>query len=195
MDREDALRQVTAVCGAARLAFGASAVSVATVEPDGLRYVAASGVGAAEIVGTLLPLERGLAGYVALSGRSMAVDRPADDPRFAADVAERTGLIPSSMLLVPVHGDVGDVMAVLSVLDRAAGAADALQTATAFAELLATILPGIVAALASDPDADAAGAAAAETLRRLRSLDPEVGHRAVRLIDDLLDVLTSKRRR
>ena len=193
--------QLTSVCSAVRVAFGAVSVSVAVLEPNGLRYAAASGVGAQQIVGTVLPVERGLAGYVAMSGRSIAVDRPADDPRFARDVAERTGLIPSSMLLAPVRDDEGEVIAVLSVLDRSATAADALEVATEFAELLATILPAalrtgeqarvlstaISAAvrngdsdladsfdrLVDDPSpVDADIAAAAATLSRLRSVDP-----------------------
>lgn len=195
MERGDVSRQLTAVCAAARVAFGASAVSVAMIEPAGLRYVAASGTGAEEIVGTVLPPERGLAGYVAVSGRSIAVDRPADDPRFAADVAERTGLIPSSMLLVPVHDDSGDVIAVLSVLDRTAGAADALRTATGFAELLTTLLPDAAELLDPAPDSDSDDTGAAATLTRLQSLDPGIRRQASRLIDDLLDVLASERRR
>lgn len=216
--------QLTSVCSAARIAFGAAAVSVAVVEPGGLRYAAASGVGADEIVGTVMPIERGLAGYVAVSGRSMAVERPADDPRFARDVAERTGLVPSSMLLAPVRDEAGEVIAVMSVLDRSASTSDALETATGFTELLATILPGVLrtsaqagAVLAAISSAVRAGdedladafdrvtdedesvdpdiAAAAATLLRLRAVDPELRAQAVRLIGEVLDLVTSKRRR
>ena len=69
---------------------------------DHLRYVAASGAGAESIVGTELGLADGLAGFVAASGQAMVIDQPANDPRFARDVAERTGYVPDSMLLVPV---------------------------------------------------------------------------------------------
>ena len=44
---------------------------------------------------------RGLAGYVAVSGQALAIDEPASDPRFARDVAERTGYVPQTLLLVP----------------------------------------------------------------------------------------------
>ena len=79
-------------------------MSVAHVEHDHLRYVAAAGRGADAIVGTELPLGRGLAGYVAASGQALAIDEPASDPRFARDVAERTGYVPQTLLLVPVAG-------------------------------------------------------------------------------------------
>ncbi len=95
-------RQLDAMCEAALLAFGAAAVSVARAHDDHLRYVAASGAGAESIVGTELGLADGLAGFVAASGQAMVIDQPANDPRFARDVAERTGYVPDSMLLVPV---------------------------------------------------------------------------------------------
>ena len=89
-----------------------------------LVYVASVGAGAAETIGLRLPLGRGIAGYAAASGETVAVDDVTHDPRFARDVAERTGYVPRSVLVAPImRGD--DVLGVLSVLDRTqpAGAA------------------------------------------------------------------------
>lgn len=216
--------QVVAVCETARLAFAAPAVSVAVLEPGGLRYIAAAGTGAEAIVGELLPIDRGLAGYVAITGQSLAVDRPADDPRFARDVAERTGLIPSSMLIVPIHDAAGDAVGVLSVLDRSIGSGDALALAGAFAAQLGSVLPDgrrassaarlLVTAVADAvrardeeladalerevdqlPEEDAEIVQAAALLQRLRSADPQSRARAVALIRDVVELATAKRRR
>jgi hypothetical protein len=126
------------MCAAIRTVTGAAAVSVAVVTDDGLHYVSADGAGADEIVGTVLTGGRGLASFVAASGQSLAIGRVTSDPRFARDVAERTGYVPTAMLLVPVLDADGDVTAVLSVLDRASvslGEADALAVTGRFADI------------------------------------------------------------
>ena len=79
----DAHRQLSSLVRTARVAFGARSVSVAVVTDEGLRYVAADGDGSEGIIGALLPTGSGIAGYVAMSGQSLAVDRVANDPRFA----------------------------------------------------------------------------------------------------------------
>ncbi len=144
LDRDAVL---TAQCDAARRMASAGACSVAVVQPDGrsLRFVAASGRGAGEIIGTVLPISTGIAGYVAASGQALEVGDVRDDPRFAADVAEATGYVPRSMLALPLLGDDGEVAAVLSLLDRVA---DGLP---AWAE---TFVPGRIGAA---PAIDLAG--------------------------------------
>lgn len=110
---------VDAVLDVARVAFGAAACSVAEIDPvnSELVYLASVGEGAAETIGMRLPLGRGIAGYAAASGETVAVDDVTRDPRFARDVAERTGYVPRSVLAAPImRGD--DVLGVFSVLDR-----------------------------------------------------------------------------
>jgi signal transduction protein with GAF and PtsI domain len=216
--------QLDAVCSTARVVFGAQAVSIAIVRDDALHYVAASGVGSTEIVGTVMPLQRGLGGYVALTGEAIAVDRPSDDPRFARDVAERTGFIPSSLLIVPVSGPRGESIGVLTVLDRTVGTTDALGIASAFAEQLGTVLPtvddtargarilldAVIDAVRSGdahladalgralirlPAEDAGVAATAVVLERLRRSDDATRERTSALIVDLVELATAKRRR
>ncbi len=109
----------TSVTAVARRVFGAAACSIAVLDEDNdqLVYVAADGVGAAEIIGTRLPLSRGFAGWVAQSGQPVAVTDLNDDPRFARDVAESTNYVPNALMAVPIES--GDrMLGVLSVLDR-----------------------------------------------------------------------------
>lgn len=142
--------QLVALCSTARVVLGAAAVSVARIDQDGddggLLYVAADGRGAEEIIGTRLPAGRGLAGFVVASGQSLAIDRVQDDPRFARDVAESTGYVPTSLLVVPIASGNGAVVGALSVLDRgesAASSADALEVASSFAVQAALVLPRV----------------------------------------------------
>lgn len=115
---EPAEHLLQAVTALALPVLGAASCSVARLDEDRgeLAYVAATGRGADAIVGVRLELGRGLAGYVAGSGQSLVVDDATQDPRFAADVAERIGYVPRRVLAVPVvDGDT--VLGVLQVLD------------------------------------------------------------------------------
>jgi GAF domain-containing protein len=108
-----------AVVDTARDLFGAAACSIATIDDEWLYldYRFASGEGAAQIVGERLPLGRGIAGWVASSGASIAVDDVGQDPRFARDVAERTGYVPKGILAAPLEAR-DSVLGVISILDR-----------------------------------------------------------------------------
>ncbi len=215
--------ELTALCTTARLAFGAAAVSVAVLEGDTLRYRSASGRGADVIVGTELPVSRGIAGYVALTGQALAVDRPADDPRFARDVAELTGYIPASLLVVPIEGSSDETAGVLSVLDRSMSSGDALELATAFARQAAPIVAAtevgaavgrvvlaavVDAARSADPDL---AAALARSVRRLqhpnddlagiasmlaafRQVDTATRSRIIALVNEITDLAAPRRR-
>ena len=108
---------------ATRGLFGAAAASCALLEEDGhLRYVAADGKGAAEIVGVRMPVGRGIAGWAVTSEQPLAVREVASDPRFARDVAESTRYVPQAILAAPVVAE-GEVIGVLQVLDPTVDAA------------------------------------------------------------------------
>jgi GAF domain-containing protein len=116
----------------ARELFTAAACSVAVLDDDDqLVYRVASGAGADDIVGMCLPLGHGIAGWVASSGSSLAVEDVTEDPRFARDIAERTGYVPRSILATPLETRRA-VLGVMSVLDRRppADAAQAQQDMT-----------------------------------------------------------------
>ncbi|MFM7064650.1 MAG: GAF domain-containing protein [Actinomycetes bacterium] len=104
------------LCWSLRERLGAAACSVAVLDDAALRYLAADGEGAAEIVGTRLDGGRGVAGFVVAAAQSVYLDEVAADPRFARDVAESTGYVPTGILAVPVVGDEG-ILGVLTVLD------------------------------------------------------------------------------
>ena len=102
-----------------RTLFGAAACSCALVDEDGerLRFAAADGAGADDIVGVEMPVSRGIAGWAVMSGQPIAVRDVAADARFARDVAESTHYVPTSILAAPMFDDDGEVVGVLSLLD------------------------------------------------------------------------------
>jgi GAF domain-containing protein len=191
-----------ALCDAARVSFGAESVSIARVDEEAhhLVYVAAIGRGAAEVVGMLLPLGQGLAGYAAAAAEAIAVDDVTRDPRFARDVAERIGYVPRSILVAPIRrGD--EVLGVLSILDRTepAGSA-ALDRAGRFARAAAGTLELLAAfeAAADGSDGGPAGrepdAALATAVAGVHALGPVERDAAARLLDDFLAYAARRRR-
>jgi hypothetical protein len=123
-------------------------VSVARVVEDadgtGLRYEASAGEGADSIVGVRLASGVGIAGFVAATGQSLALDRVQDDPRWAQEVAESTGFVPTSLLVVPITNDTDELLGVLSVLDRThRDGVEALALASSFARQAGLLLPSV----------------------------------------------------
>ena len=108
-----------AVTQAVRDLFSAAACSLALVDQDGewLEFVAAAGAGAEVVVGMRIPAGQGIAGWVLASDQPIELSDVARDPRFARDVAERTGYVPRSILAMPVEGS-QQTLGVLEVLDR-----------------------------------------------------------------------------
>lgn len=119
--------------------FGAAAASIALIdETTGeLVYQSAWGAGAREIVGVRLPPGAGIAGEVVQTATGEAVPDCRSDPRFAARIAQGTGYVPYTMLLVPLTRR-GKAIGALSILDRRDGRAyrnDDLEPASLFADL------------------------------------------------------------
>ncbi len=132
--------QLVDLCAMTRLATGAASVSIARLDGNALLYEAAEGAGAANVTGLRLPSDRGIAGYVANTGQSLVVDEVHSDPRFARDVAERIGYVPTSLLAVPVVDAQDRVLGVVSVLDRTVGIGDPLAIASASGRVAAPLL-------------------------------------------------------
>ena len=104
---------------AVRRAFGAAACSIALLDEDAgeLTFVAAAGAGADAIVGDSFPTDAGISGWVLTSQQPLSVDEVEADPRFAADVASRSGYVPRTIMAAPLlHGE--GALGVLAVLDR-----------------------------------------------------------------------------
>jgi GAF domain-containing protein len=108
-----------AITDAAKDIFSAEACSLALVDDEGenLVYRVASGVGAESIVGQKIPVGHGIAGWVVSSGMPMSIDDVANDPRFQRSVAESTGYIPRSLLVMPLETERA-ILGVITVLDR-----------------------------------------------------------------------------
>jgi len=68
-----------------------------------------------------VPLGRGIAGYVAVTGQPIAVADTQEDSRFASDLAQATSYVPKTILCVPLYLD-DRVIGVLELLDKAGGA-------------------------------------------------------------------------
>jgi len=140
IDDPDASRGLMeAVVHTAAGVFGAAAASICLVdETTGeLVYQSAWGAGAREIVGVRLPPGTGIAGQVVQSGTAEAVPDCRTDPRFAARIAEGTGYVPYTMLLVPLLRADRPIGA-MTILDRRDGRAyrnDDLEPAALFADL------------------------------------------------------------
>ena len=141
----DADELLHSVCVTARRVFRAAACSIAELREDEgvLVYRTADGEGADEVRGMRLPFGSGVASYVASSGQALVVDQVRADPRFAADVADATGYVPTALLVVPIISSSGVVMGVLSLLDVDGDAVPpegVLELAAAFADQAALAL-------------------------------------------------------
>ena len=123
--------------------FDAAACSIALTDraTGELVYQSAWGAGAREIVGIRLAPGAGIGGAVAASGDPEAVDCR-NDERFQAQIAEGTGYVPISMLVVPLkRGE--RTIGVMSLLDRRDGGqygTEDIERAGLFADLAVTAL-------------------------------------------------------
>jgi GAF domain-containing protein len=102
--------------------FGAAAASIALVdEAQGvLEFKVSVGSGSDEVIGMRIPIDKGIAGYVALTGQPIAVSNVETDARFAQDFAKSTGYVPRSILATPLLSN-GRTIGVMEVLDKLEG--------------------------------------------------------------------------
>ena len=110
------LRSVVEV---ARAIFGAKASSIFLLDEaaDELVFAAVAGEGEEHLVGTRIPSSTGIAGWVLVTRQPLVLEDLENDPRFARDVAEATGYVPSGLMAVPLlHEE--RALGVLQVLDR-----------------------------------------------------------------------------
>src|SRR5215218_10032347 len=103
----------------ARGIFGARASSIflLDVDADELVFEAVAGEGASSLIGQRLPSSTGIAGWVLVTRQPLILEDLENDPRFARDVAEATGYVPSGLMAVPLLYD-ERALGVLQVLDR-----------------------------------------------------------------------------
>jgi hypothetical protein len=115
-------RVMEAIVRTAAGMFDAAACSIALTDPSSgeLVYEAAWGAGAAEVVGLRLPPGVGMAGAVVANREGTVVPECRKDPRFARQVAAKTGYVPYTMVVAPLMRE-GEAIGVISLLDRRDG--------------------------------------------------------------------------
>jgi GAF domain-containing protein len=160
----------TIVEAAARL-FGAAAASIALVDEKNqtLEFRVAYGAGRAEIVGMQLPVDQGIAGYVAMTGQPLAISNVQQDPRFARDAAKKTGYVPRSILATPLLWR-DRVIGVMEVLDKIAAPAFGMQDM----ELLALFARQAAIAIDQSQQFERLSDALVRGIKTLASADPSM---------------------
>ncbi len=121
-------RLLRSIVDVARAIFGAKASSIMLHDEatDELVFAAVSGEGEEALVGKRFPSSTGIAGWVLSSRTPLVLEDVQNDPRFARDVAEKTGYVPQGLMAVPLLDD-ELALGVLQVLDRPQRARFSLQ--------------------------------------------------------------------
>jgi GAF domain-containing protein len=156
---------------AARI-FGGAAASILLVneEKRTLEFRVAYGTANRDLVGMSFPLDRGIAGYVAMTGQPIAVSDVQRDARFNRDFAEATGYVPHSILATPLLS--GErVIGVMEVLDKIEGASFGMQDM----ELLGLFAAQAALAIDQSQQIEGIGEALVMGLRRLAASDLSPG--------------------
>ena len=119
---------LSAIVQVARAIFGAKASSVLLLdeESDELVFEAVVGEGEESLLGMRFPADHGIAGWVLATRTPLVIEDVRKDPRFAADVAEGTGYVPSGLMAAPLLFE-EEILGVLEVLDRPERAHFSLQ--------------------------------------------------------------------
>ena len=110
---------LAAIVEVARSIFGAKASSILLLdeETEELVFEAVVGEGEDTLLGTRFPAGKGIAGWVLATQTPLVIEDVQQDPRFAKDVAEDTGYVPSGLMAAPLMHE-ERALGVLSVLDR-----------------------------------------------------------------------------
>lgn len=116
------------VQAAARI-FGAAASSLLLIneEEEALEFKVAFGPANRDLVGTKFPYDKGIAGYVFMTGMPIATSNVREDKRFNQDFAESTGYIPDSILATPLISADDRVIGVMEILDKVDGTSFDMQ--------------------------------------------------------------------
>jgi len=122
------LELLQTVVEAAAQIFGAAAASICLLDDadQSLEFKVAFGAGRDEVLGMRIPLDRGIAGYVASTGQPIAISNVSQDVRFNQEFAQSTGYVPASILATPLM--INDrVIGVMEVLDKIDAASFGMQ--------------------------------------------------------------------
>lgn len=105
---------------AAAKIFGAAAASILLVREaeEVLEFRVSTGEADHDLVGTKFPYDKGIAGYVFMTGNPIATSNVREDKRFNQDFAQSTGYVPNSILATPLISSDDRVIGVMEVLDK-----------------------------------------------------------------------------
>jgi GAF domain-containing protein len=122
---DDLLKSI--VEAAARI-FNAAAASILLVNEEErlLEFKVAYGASNHDLVGLKFPLDKGIAGYVVMTGQPLAISNVRQDVRFNQDFAKSTGYVPTSILAMPLRSG-EHVIGVMEVLDKINAASFGIQ--------------------------------------------------------------------
>ena len=116
------LALLQSIVEAAAQIFKAAGSAIALITEDGqeLEFMVSYNVIGRSVAGMRFPINRGIAGYVAMTGQALAVSSVEQDARFNRTLAEEIGYIPNSILAVPLLcGE--NVIGVIEILDKLSG--------------------------------------------------------------------------
>jgi signal transduction histidine kinase len=145
-----------------------------------------------------LPVGKGLAGWVAKTGRPVLVSDAYDDPRFDPSVDKRSGFRTRALMAIPIRGRDERTIGVIEVLNRKSGAfgTDDERLLTAFASQAGVAIEN-ARLFAEATERNAALALAREDLQRkvgeldlLRGLERLFSDSM--MLDEALDVLLER---
>jgi GAF domain-containing protein len=115
-----------------------------------------------------IPLDQGIAGYVAMTGQPIAISNVEQDARFSRDFARSTGYVPRSILAMPLTS--GErVLGVMEVLDKIDAPSFGMQDM----ELLGIFARQAALAIDQAQSIERLGEALVLSLKRLALSDPE----------------------
>jgi transcriptional regulator with GAF, ATPase, and Fis domain len=106
------------IVATAQCLTGAAAGSIALLDDAELVFRVATGPGTEALPGVRIPVGRGIAGWAVSSGQIVALDNVRQDARFARELAESIGYVPTGLVAVPLDTD-DEILGVLEVLDPA----------------------------------------------------------------------------
>ncbi len=111
------------VIGEIRSLLNTEGASVLLRDPasDDLIFAAVADASSKELVGTRMPVTRGIAGWVMQNRQPVLVQDAQNDPRFYSDVDQQTGLTTRSVVAVPLRFR-GAVWGVVEAINKVGGA-------------------------------------------------------------------------
>jgi GAF domain-containing protein len=194
---EDAYRALlSAIVEVARSIFGAKASSILLLdeETQELVFEAVVGEGEETLIGMRFPAGTGIAGWVLATRTPLVIEDVNKDPRFASDVAEDTGYVPSGLMAAPLLHD-ENALGVLEVLDRPERAHFSLQEMELlglFANQAAIAVDLLLRARTAEhllESSEAELGVVAELAASVNALDEDRREAGFKLLRDLADTL------